>query len=102
MTTLETVLGFVIAFIVGELVAVLMIYSKSLEKTMYPLILFAQVIPKIAIAPLFVVWLGFGLEPKVVVAVLMAFFPIVISGMAGLKSVDPEILELASTMARTR
>ena len=98
MTTLETVLGFVIAFIVGELVAVLMIYSKSLEKTMYPLILFAQVIPKIAIAPLFVVWLGFGLEPKVVVAVLMAFFPIVISGMAGLKSVDPEILELASTM----
>ncbi|HVK92236.1 MAG TPA: ABC transporter permease [Mycoplana sp.] len=98
VTTLETVLGFVIAFIVGELVAVLMIYSKSLEKTMYPLILFAQVIPKIAIAPLFVVWLGFGLEPKVVVAVLMAFFPIVISGMAGLKSVDPEILELASTM----
>ena len=94
MTTLETVLGFVIAFIVGELAAVLMIYSKSLEKTMYPLILFAQVIPKIAIAPLFVVWLGFGLEPKVVVAVLMAFFPIVISGMAGLKSVDPEILEL--------
>jgi NitT/TauT family transport system permease protein len=98
VTTLETILGFVIAFIVGELVAVLMIYSKSLEKTMYPLILFAQVIPKIAIAPLFVVWLGFGLEPKVVVAVLMAFFPIVISGMAGLKSVDPEILELTSTM----
>ncbi|MFC8410056.1 ABC transporter permease [Arthrobacter sp. NPDC057259] len=98
MTTLETVLGFAIAFIVGELVAVLMIYSSSLEKTMYPLILFAQVIPKIAIAPLFVVWLGFGLEPKVVVAVLMAFFPIVISGVAGLKSVDPEILELTSTM----
>ena len=98
VTTLETVLGFAIAFIVGELVAVLMIYSSSLEKTMYPLILFAQVIPKIAIAPLFVVWLGFGLEPKVVVAVLMAFFPIVISGVAGLKSVDPEILELTSTM----
>lgn len=98
VTTWETVLGFLIAFVVGELVAVLMIYSKSLEKTMYPLILFAQVIPKIAIAPLFVVWLGFGLEPKVFVAVLMAFFPIVISGMAGLKSVDPEILELTSTM----
>jgi NitT/TauT family transport system permease protein len=98
VTTLETVLGFIIAFVVGELVAVLMIYSKSLEKTMYPLILFAQVIPKIAIAPLFVVWLGFGLEPKIFVAVLMAFFPIVISGMAGLRSVDPEILELTSTM----
>jgi NitT/TauT family transport system permease protein len=98
VTTLETVLGFIIAFVVGELVAVLMIYSRSLEKTMYPLILFAQVVPKIAVAPLFVVWLGFGLEPKVFVAVLMAFFPIVISGMAGLKSVDPEILELTSTM----
>jgi NitT/TauT family transport system permease protein len=65
---------------------------------MYPIILFAQVIPKIAIAPLFVVWLGFGLEPKIWVAVLMAFFPIVVSGMAGLRSVDPEILELTSTM----
>ncbi|WP_336715469.1 ABC transporter permease [Arthrobacter sp. USHLN218] len=98
VTTIETVIGFAIAFIVGELVAVMMIYSKSVEKTMYPLILFAQVIPKIAIAPLFVVWLGFGIEPKILVAVLMAFFPIVISGMAGLKSVDPEILELTSTM----
>lgn len=98
ITTIETVLGFVIAVVVGELVAVLMVYSTSVEKTAYPLILFAQVIPKIAIAPLFVVWLGFGLEPKVLVAVLMAFFPVVISGMAGLKSVDPEILELTSTM----
>jgi NitT/TauT family transport system permease protein len=98
VTTIETAIGFAIAFLIGELVAVLMIYSKSVEKTMYPLILFAQVIPKIAIAPLFVVWLGFGMEPKIVVAVLMAFFPIVISGMAGLKSVDPEILELTSTM----
>lgn len=98
VTTIETILGFAIALVLGELVAVLMVYSKSLEKTMYPIILFAQVIPKIAIAPLFVVWLGFGMEPKVLVAVLMAFFPIVISGMAGLRSVDPEILELTSTM----
>lgn len=98
VTTVETLLGFGIALVLGELVAVLMVYSKSLEKTMYPIILFAQVIPKIAIAPLFVVWLGFGMEPKVLVAVLMAFFPIVISGMAGLRSVDPEILELTSTM----
>lgn len=98
VTTLETVLGFVIAFLLGELVAVLMVYSRSMEKTLYPVILFAQVIPKIAIAPLFVVWLGFGIEPKIWIAVLMAFFPIVISGMAGLRSVDPEILELTSTM----
>src|SRR5699024_7487032 len=64
VTTIETVLGFGIALVVGQIVAVFMVYSKSLEKTMYPIILFAQVIPKIAIAPLFVVWLGFGMEPK--------------------------------------
>src|SRR5690625_5474807 len=98
VTTIETLLGFGIALILGELVAVLMVYSKSLEKTMYPIILFAQVIPKIAIAPLFVVWLGFGMEPRVLVAVRMAFFPIVISVMAGVRSVAPEILQLSSPM----
>jgi len=102
VTTWETVIGFVIAAIVGELVAVVMIYSAGVEKTVYPLILFAQVVPKIAIAPLFIVWLGFGPSPKILVAVLMAFFPIVISGLAGLRSVDPEILELTSTMGASR
>jgi NitT/TauT family transport system permease protein len=102
VTTWETVIGFVIAAVFGVFVAVVMIYSASLEKTVYPLILFAQVIPKIAIAPLFVVWLGFGPSPKILVAVLMAFFPIVISGLAGLRSVDPEILELTSTMGASR
>ena len=98
VTVVETLIGFAIAFVVGELVAIAMIYSSSFERTLYPMVLFAQVVPKIAIAPLFVVWLGFGLTPKIVVAVLMAFFPIVISGLAGLKAVDPEILELTSTM----
>ena len=102
VTTYETVAGFLIAAVIGEAVAVMMLYSPSVEKTMYPLILFAQVIPKIAIAPLFVVWLGFGPSPKILVAVLMAFFPIVISGMAGLRSVDPEIVELTSTMGAGR
>ncbi|QLQ35755.1 ABC transporter permease [Micromonospora robiginosa] len=98
ITTYETVLGFVIAIAVGVLSAVVMVYSPTVEKSLYPLLLFAQVIPKIAIAPLFVVWLGFGLSPKVVVAVLMAFFPIVISTVTGLKSIDPEMLQLSATM----
>lgn len=102
VTGWETIVGFVIAAIIGEFVAVVMVYSSNLEKTLYPLILFAQVIPKIAIAPLFIVWLGFGTSPKILVAVLMAFFPIVISGLAGLRSVDPEILELTSTMGASR
>jgi NitT/TauT family transport system permease protein len=102
VTTWETVIGFIIAAVLGVLMAVTMVYSPSLEKTVYPLILFAQVIPKIAIAPLFIVWLGFGPSPKILVAVLMAFFPIVISGLAGMRSVDPEILELTSTMGASR
>lgn len=102
VTTYETVVGFVIAVAVGIFVAVAMVYSQGLEKTLYPVILFAQVIPKIAIAPLFVVWLGFGASPKILVAVLMAFFPVVISGLAGLRSVDPEILQLISTMGAGR
>lgn len=102
VTTYETVIGFIIAVVVGLFVAVVMVYSKGLEQTLYPVILFAQVIPKIAIAPLFVVWLGFGAEPKILVAVLMAFFPVVISGLAGLRTVDPEILQLASTMGASK
>lgn len=99
LTTLgETEAGFVLAAVAGVLAAVAMVYSVTVERTLYPLLLFAQVIPKIAIAPLFVVWLGFGTPPKIVVAVLMAFFPIVISGVTGLRSVDPELLELVATM----
>ena len=98
ITLWETVLGFILAALLGVVAAVVMVYSPTVERTLYPLLLFAQVIPKIAIAPLFVVWLGFGLSPKVFIAVLMAFFPVVISGVAGLRSVRPEILELAETM----
>ncbi|MDN3312172.1 ABC transporter permease [Microbacterium oryzae] len=102
VTTYETLVGFVIAVVVGLFVSVIMVYSRGIEQTLYPVILFAQVIPKIAIAPLFIVWLGFGTSPKILVAVLMAFFPVVISGLAGLRSVDPEILQLTSTMGAGR
>jgi NitT/TauT family transport system permease protein len=98
VTAWETIAGFVIAIVVGVLTAVIMVYSVTIERTLYPLLLFAQVIPKIAIAPLFVVWLGTDLAPKIVVAVLMAFFPIVISMVTGLKSIDPEMLQLSATM----
>ncbi len=98
VTTYETVLGFILASLIGVITAVALVSSVNVERTVYPILLFAQVIPKIAIAPLFVVWLGFGLEPKVLVAVLIAFFPVVISMVTGLKSVDPEMLQLASVM----
>lgn len=102
ITLWETLAGFTIALVLGEVVAVLVVMSPSLERSVYPIILFLQIIPKIALAPLFVVWLGFGLAPKIVVAVLMAFFPVTISGVAGLRSVEPELLDLAATMGAGR
>lgn len=98
VTTYETLLGFIIAVAVGVLSAVIMVYSTTVERTLYPILLFAQVVPKIAIAPLFVVWLGFGIAPKILIAVLIAFFPVVISMVTGLKAVDPEMLQLSATM----
>ncbi len=102
VTTYETVLGFLLAAAIGMLAAVVIVYSPTLEKALYPLILFAQVIPKIAIAPILVVWFGFGPMPKVILAVLIAFFPVVVSGVAGLRSTDPELLDLSATMGASR
>ncbi len=102
VTTMETIIGFVLAAVIGVATAVLLVYSPTAEKALYPLILFAQVIPKIAIAPILVVWFGFGLTPKIVLAVLIAFFPVVVSAVAGLRSTDPELLELSATMGASR
>jgi len=98
VTFYETVIGFVLAVAIGLLVAVLIVYSRGMDKALYPLVLFAQVIPKIAIAPLLIVWFGLGFAPKIMLAVLIAFFPVVISGVAGLRSTDPELLDLSATM----
>jgi NitT/TauT family transport system permease protein len=98
VTLYETIIGFVLASLLGLVTAILIAYSRTMEKALYPIVLFAQVIPKIAIAPLLVVWFGLGLAPKIILAVLIAFFPVVISGVAGLRSTDPELLDLSATM----
>jgi NitT/TauT family transport system permease protein len=65
------------------------------ESTLYPLIVFLQIVPKIAIAPLFIIWFGFGFTPKVLLVFLLSFFPIVVSSIAGFKSLDPDVMDLA-------
>ncbi|WP_447138636.1 ABC transporter permease [Micromonospora sp. LZ34] len=102
VTLYETVIGFVLAGLLGLLTAVLIAYSKTMDKALYPIVLFAQVIPKIAIAPLLIAWFGTGLEPKIILAVLIAFFPVVISGVAGLRSTDPELIDLSATMGASQ
>lgn len=101
-TAWETLIAFGISVAFGLFCGVVMVYSRPVEKTLYPLLVLAQVVPKIALAPLFVVWLGYGLSPKILVAFLIAFFPVVVSSFVGLRSIDPEILDLAATMDASR
>jgi NitT/TauT family transport system permease protein len=72
-------------------------YSRFMENAIYPVVVFLQIVPKIAVAPLFIIWFGFGYTPKLLIVFLLSFFPIVVSSIAGFKAVDPEIMDFART-----
>src|SRR5690606_38729558 len=95
VTTEEIVAGYLAAVVISVPMAIAIAYSKVVERTVYPLIVFLQIVPKIAIAPLFIIWFGFGFTPKVLLVFLLSFFPIVVSAIAGFKSIDDETMELA-------
>ncbi|QRG09156.1 ABC transporter permease [Xanthobacter dioxanivorans] len=97
-TTTATLAGFLLSAAFGIPVAMLIASSKTVESYVYPLLVFSQSIPKVAIAPLFVVWFGFGIFPKVIAAFLLGFFPVVVSAVQGFKSVDPDLMDLARSM----
>ena len=97
-TIYEILAGFAIAVVVGISLAIAIVSSHVMEKTIYPILVGSQVIPKVAIAPLFVMWFGFGITPKILVAFLIAFFPVVISTAIGLRSVEIPKLYLARSM----
>src|SRR4051812_7174631 len=101
-TTLATLGGFGLTIVIGIPIAMLIAYSKVIESFVYPLLVFSQSIPKVAIAPLFVVWFGFGIFPKVISAFLLGFFPVVVSTVMGFKSVDPDMLDLTRSMGASR
>ncbi|MFA6266352.1 MAG: ABC transporter permease [Pseudolabrys sp.] len=101
-TTIATVQGFVLSALFGIPMAMLIVGSRTVESYVYPLLVFSQSIPKIAIAPLFVVWFGFGMLPKVLSAFLLGFFPVVVSAVQGFKSVEPDMLDLARAMEANR
>src|SRR4029077_16771643 len=96
------IIGFGVAVLVGIPAATLMIYSEWFRRSVYPILLTAQVLPKVALAPLFIVWFGFGLLPKVLMTFLISFFPIVIDTLTGLNSVRPESLMLIRSMGGSR
>jgi NitT/TauT family transport system permease protein len=101
-TTYATICGFLLSAAFGIPVAMLIAGSKTVESYVYPLLVFSQSVPKIAIAPLFVVWFGFGIIPKVISAFLLGFFPVVVSAVQGFKSVDPDMVDLARAMQGSR
>ena len=75
-------LGFGMAVIVGVGLSLLVVFSRTLQAVIYPLIVFLQIVPKIAVAPLFIIWFGYGLLPKVLLVFLLSFFPIVVSSVS--------------------
>src|SRR3954471_11747389 len=101
-TTVATIQGFLLSAAFGIPVAMMIAGSRTVESYVYPLLVFSQSIPKIAIAPLFVVWFGFGMFPKVLSAFLLGFFPVVVSAVQGFKSVEPDMLDLARAMEANR
>jgi NitT/TauT family transport system permease protein len=94
-TSQQLIVGYLIAVAVSVPLAMAIAFSPFLQTVVYPLIVFLQIIPKIAVAPLFIIWFGFGFLPKVLLVFLLSFFPIVLSGVAGFASVEPDIMDLA-------
>ena len=98
VTLYEIILGFLVSVIVAVPLAVLMTYSRTIERALYPLLVGSQTIPKVALAPLFMVWLGFGLAPKILMTFMIAFFPIVIGAVIGLVTIEVELIYVARSM----
>jgi ABC-type nitrate/sulfonate/bicarbonate transport system permease component len=98
----EALLGFGLAIIISFVTAFILNYFSWLNKALYPLLIVSQTIPIITLAPLFLIWFGWGILPKVLVVILVCFFPIVINLLQGLNSVDPDLIDLFRSMGASR
>lgn len=102
VTGIEVLIGFAVALLGGVALACAMALSRTLERAFYPFIIMSQMVPIIVLAPLLLIWVGYGLAPKVIVVALIAFFPIVVNMLDGLKAVDPDMVNLLRTMGAGR
>jgi ABC-type nitrate/sulfonate/bicarbonate transport system permease component len=102
VTLQEIVLGFLCGLLVGLTFAVLLRLSETLRLAFYPLMVASQAIPIIVIAPILVVWFGYGIGPKLAVVALLCFFPIAVNTVDGLRSVDPEATKMMRTLDASR
>lgn len=102
VTVTEIVMGFAIAVAGGIVVGVLLGKVRWLERTLQPIIVMLQVVPKVAFVPLFVIWFGFGMTSKVIVAAMLAFFPIMLNVLLGVKSIDPGHRDVMASLNASR
>lgn len=102
VTATTTTVGLAMSLIVGVLLALSVIYIKPLQAIVLPVLAAFNSIPKIAIAPLFVIWFGLGLEPKVLLAFLLGLFPIFVNSVTGLGEIEPDVLDLARLAGGTQ
>src|SRR5690606_25950675 len=100
-TLAATILGFALAVVVGVALAIWIVYSPLAERTLFTGLVAFNSVPKIAIAPLFIIWIGTDIESKVLMAFLIAVFPIVVDSVLGLRSIDPAQLDLVHTYRAT-
>ena len=98
----EAIYGLIIGVILAFIIATLMDRYETLEKALLPLMVVTQTIPTIAIAPLLVLWMGFGMAPKITLVVVTTFFPIAVGLLDGYKSVDPDEINLLRSMKANR
>lgn len=101
-TLIEIWVGFGIAIAVGILLAVPVALTRFGEQAVMPALVALQNVPKAALAPVFLVWFGYGLTPKIVIAALLAFFPVVVNTSRGLRAVEPEMVQYMTTLGASR
>jgi NitT/TauT family transport system permease protein len=102
MTLEGALLGFALGSAVAMLLATVMAQSRFLERAIFPLAILVKVTPIVAIAPLLTIWFGFGLMPKVFIAALIVFFPVMVNALVGFRSVNPNALALLESLAASR
>lgn len=102
VTLLETLAGFGLSIAIGVPLAVIIVYSRIFERILYPMLVASQAVPKVALAPILLVALGYGVMPKIIVAFLIAFFPVVVNTVTGLGSVDRDTLKLMRSMGASK
>ncbi len=102
VTLLHALGGLAIGAGAAFLLAVVMAHSRSLERALYPLAILVKVTPVVAVAPLFLIWFGFNVWPKLLVAALITFFPMLVNSVTGLRSVDPAAHDFLRALGASR